>query len=252
MTFSFEKIKSILFYLSLVMILLSNKNIFLSKIDNFETKDFVEKRTTLISWKNETWSGFIFQRNENNFQILTILHEETWKKLSQSKDAEFSVFTEFGEEYTAKLDSWDSCSEVALLTIEDDQTEEIIKPPNIIKNDEKLSDRIYSFGHPLGLNLHYTEGYVTSKGNILKSCGMITNGFSGGTIPGQTGSGVWNESGELVGLIVAASAYQAEVYSVPSFDRIGISKIPVTFLGRYIRASEISSFLEKKDSKSLL
>ena len=117
--------------------------------------------------------------------------------------------------------------------------------PNISKGEEKLSDKIYSFGHPLGLNLHYSEGVVTSKDNILKSCGMITNGFSGGTIPGQTGSGVWNEEGQLVGLIVAASAYSADVYS-QSFEKIGFSKIPVTFLGRYVRAAEIESLIKEE------
>ena len=106
-----------------------------------------------------------------------------------------------------------------------------------------LSQPLFSFGHPLGLNLHYSEGYLSSVGNRIKPCGMVTNGFSGGTVPGQTGSGVWNESGELSGLIVATSAFPIKTLDREG-NQVGVSVIPITFLGRFIPALDIRKFLE--------
>jgi hypothetical protein len=72
---------------------------------------------------------------------------------------------------------------------------------------------------------------------------MVTNGFSGGTVPGQTGSGVWNESGELSGLIVATSAFPIKTLDKEG-NQVGVSVIPITFLGRFIPALDIRKFLE--------
>lgn len=245
MNITFEKIKSILFYFSLVMILFANKNIIYSELEEQESKESIGLRTALISWANQTWSGVILQKDKK-FSILTIVHEETWRKTSNKKGDKITVFTEDQTEHLATISYWEPCSEIAILDIDEPNTDsstfQILK---ISEEEENLADKVYSFGHPLGLNLHYSEGVVTSKENILKPCGMITNGFSGGTIPGQTGSGVWNEHGELIGLIVAASAYSADVYS-PSYEKIGFSKIPITFLGRYVRATEIESVIEQE------
>ncbi len=202
-------------------------------------------RNVLISTDTSSWSGVIFERNQNKTLILTIIHEESMKKIDQDSKINISFYD--GESYASKVTAWDNCNEVALIEIKNFNTLSQLKKLEIDSNDQNYSDRLFSFGHPLGLNVHYSEGFLSSKNNILKDCGMITNGYSGGVIPGQTGSAVWNDRGQLSGLIVATSAYPIKVYE-ESGKINGMSTIPVTFLGRYIPASTIRAFLLRNKS----
>lgn len=210
-----------------------------------ENKKEALNRSVLISTATSSWSGVIFERNQNRTLILTIVHEESMRKISENSD----ITTSFndGGNYASKIVAWDDCNEVALIEVKNFNTLSQLKKIEIDYNEQNYSERLFSFGHPLGLNVHYSEGFLSSKNNSLKDCGMITNGYSGGVIPGQTGSGVWNDRGQLSGLIVATSAYPIKVYG-ESGKVNGVSTIPVTFLGRYIPASTIKSFLLKNKS----
>jgi len=205
-------------------------------------KEQAAKRTVLIEWETASWSGIIFSSSLLETKILTIVHEDSMKKINNSTNKKINISFSDGKRYEALIEKWSPCNELSILTIPSNTVSNL--PDIILESDSsKISERLFSFGHPLGLNLHYAEGYLSSKGNRIKSCGMITNGFSGGTIPGQTGSGVWNFQGELSGLIIATSAYPIKI-SDKNGVVIGSSVVPITFLGRYITSSDIKFFLE--------
>ena len=233
--------------ISFIIIIIFNKELFIPKEGiasvQREIKKSAEERSLLLEWGTATWSGVILSSGFNHMKALTIIHEDSMKKIMDSKESNVFVTLNSGEKYSAKIKRWNSCNELALLEVKDGKNFKFNKPPNLELKESYLSESLFSFGHPLGLNLHYSEGYLSSYGNKIKPCGMITNGFSGGTIPGQTGSGVWNNNGELSGLIVATSAFPIKSINKDG-EMIGMSTIPVTFLGRFIPSSEIKIFLK--------
>ena len=246
-----DKIKKSLFYINIVaaalIFIIFNKELLIPKDGTAsileEKKISAEKRTLMIEWETATWSGVVLESSSGITKILTIIHEDSMTKIKNSKNLAVKISSDDGRFYSGKIKKWNNCNELAMLQIEDSSMQ-YIKKLNIESTNNGLSQRLFSFGHPLGLKLHYTEGYLSSIGNRIRPCGMITNGFSGGTIPGQTGSGVWNMNGELSGLIVATSAMPIKSYDKDG-NQIGVAVIPVTFLGRFIPASEIKEFIKE-------
>lgn len=208
-----------------------------------EIKSSVAKRSALIEWESSSWSGVILSSGLNKTKILTIIHEDSMKKIKESGGDILKISFNSEEKYNGKIIKWNECNELSIIEIDSKNIMKINTPLKLESKESYLSQPLFSFGHPLGLNLHYSEGYLSSIGNKIKPCGMITNGFSGGTVPGQTGSGVWNEDGELSGLIVATSAFPIKTLDKTG-DQIGISVIPITFLGRFVPSSDIKRFLK--------
>lgn len=231
-------------YLTSIAFIFKDELLLPSSVINSEDiiKERAAKRSVLIEWENASWSGIILSGGLVDTKILTIIHNDSMRKINDSADKNIKVSLSDGSSHSAFIESWNSCNELSILTIPNETLSNI--PDIILESDSsEISKRLFSFGHPLGLNLHYVEGYLSSKGNKIKPCGMITNGFSGGIIPGQTGSGIWNFQGELSGLIIATSAYPIKV-SDNNGVVVGFSAIPITFLGRYIPSSDIRSFLK--------
>jgi hypothetical protein len=233
----------VFFYFIVIIFLFPNKLIIPYGIKETEEniKEQAAKRSVLIEWGTASWSGIVLSSNYSETRILTIVHEESMKKINASANKKIEVSFEDGKKYEASIDRWNTCNELSILTIPSSIASGLTEI-KLEADTSKISERLFSFGHPLGLNLHYVEGYLTSKGNKIKPCGMITSGFSGGTIPGQTGSGIWNFQGELSGLVVATSAYPIKT-SDKNGNIIGSSTVPITFLGRYIPSYEIRAFL---------
>ncbi len=208
-----------------------------------ELKKYAEERTLLLEWESASWSGIILSSSLDKIKILTIIHEDSMKKILSSNKKIIFASNDKLEKKEAIIKKWNVCNELAILEITSAKNLLFFKEPKLEEKNERLSQPLFSFGHPLGLNLHYSEGYLSSVGNKIKPCGMITNGFSGGTIPGQTGSGVWNNSGELSGLIVATSAFPIRSMNKDG-EVVGISNIPITFLGRFVPSYEINKFIK--------
>lgn len=231
--------------ISFLIIIFFNKELFLPDggivSRQSEIKISAEERTLLLEWGSSSWSGIILSSGFHKMKVLTIIHEDSMKKMLSSNGKVIFISNDKISKKEAKVKKWNTCNELAILEVENEKNLTFFNEPIIENNSEKLSQPLFSFGHPLGLNLHYSEGYLSSFGNKIKPCGMITNGFSGGTIPGQTGSGVWNKKGELSGMIVATSAFP--IKSINEDGKvIAMSNIPITFLGRFIPASEIKKF----------
>jgi S1-C subfamily serine protease len=245
MNFIKKHLSSFAFLYFILIISIFSGKLFLpyEGIDSEESaKEQAAERSVLVEWCTASWSGIILSSNLSETKILTIFHEESMKKISSSQTKKIRISLENGKKYEASVKKWNNCNELSVFTIPS-STLSNLPAIRLEPDTSKISERLFSFGHPLGLNLHYAEGFLTSKGNKIKPCGMITNGFSGGTIPGQTGSGIWNFKGELSGMIVATSAYPIKT-SDSKGNIIGSSTIPITFLGRYIPSYEIKSFLQ--------
>lgn len=246
-----EKIRKSLVYFNLIVTFLIlvffNKELILPKEGPIslseEARSLAEERTLLIEWGTASWSGVILSSELDKIKVLTIIHEDAMKKILSQKEEELKVSLRSGKKYTGNIKKWDQCNELAVVEINSTENIPFLAKLNLDSKEGYLSQPLFSFGHPLGLNIHYSEGYLSSLGNKIKPCGMVTSGFSGGTIPGQTGSGVWNERGELSGLIVATSAFPTKTFDANG-KQIGQSVIPITFLGRFIPSFEIEHFLK--------
>jgi hypothetical protein len=246
-----ERVRKNLGYFNLIIsffiLVFFNKELLLPKEGPIslskEVRDAAEERTLLIEWGTATWSGIILSSELEKIQVLTIIHEDAMKKINDAKNDILKISLKSGEVYLGKIKKWNQCNELSVIEIDSTGRTPFLSKLNLETEIGYLSQPLFSFGHPLGLNIHYSEGYLSSTGNKIKPCGMVTSGFSGGTIPGQTGSGVWNERGELSGLIVATSAFPAKTFDAEG-KQIGQSVIPITFLGRFIPASEIEQFLK--------
>ena len=240
-----EKIKKYLLASCILALLFFRKDLIFptSIVNSNDIKADAKARTVLVSWDTQTWSGLIFSEDVSGMNILTIIHKESMKKIMASGKTNVTITTESGAALQAEIVSWDSCQEISMLRVLDKTYREGFSEAKIEKSEQYLSENLFSFGHPLGLTIHYSQGVLTSKDIMIKECGMITYGFSGGTMPGQTGSGVWNDKGELSGLIVATSAYQIKTLTT-SGEVIGHSNMPVGFLGRYIPSSVVDSFIK--------
>jgi hypothetical protein len=246
-----EKVRKSLGYFNIIVsflvLTIFSKELFLPKDGptsiSHQIRESAEERTLMIEWGSASWTGVVLKSELNKISILTIIHEDAMKKIKNSKDQALLVSFGSGREYKGSIKKWNECNELSLVEIQTGESPQFIKNLELESRGGYLSQPLFSFGHPLGLNLHYSEGYLSSIGNKIKPCGMVTDGFSGGTIPGQTGSGIWNEEGKLSGLIVATSAFPVKTIN-SNGEQIGLSIIPITFLGRFVPASEIKKFLE--------
>lgn len=199
-------------------------------------------RSVKIDSMTSSWSGLIYEKNqESGFLILTIIHKETMSELVSSEFPYIMVTMESGEKHFAGVMAWDSCNEVAMIKIAENDKRYI---PKIRVGNEDLTYGfpLFTMGHPLGEGLHYAEGVMSSKNTIISDCGASTDGFSSTILPGSTGSGVYDNNGRLIGLVIATSAYQ--VYNQNQFGEIiSVGSVPQSGMGLYIPADTISSFL---------
>lgn len=199
-------------------------------------------RSVKIYSMESSWSGLIYKKNnESGFLILTIIHKETMSDFVSSGFPYLVVTMESGEKHFAEVAAWDSCNEVAMIKVIENDSGYI--PKIIISNGElNYGFPLFTMGHPLGEGLHYAEGVMSSKNTIISDCGASTDGFSSTILPGSTGSGVYDNNGRLVGLVIATSTYQ--VYNQNQLGEIiSVGSVPQSEMGLYIPADTISLFL---------
>lgn len=101
----------------------------------------------------------------------------------------------------------------------------------------RLGQRIYSAGNP---NFNYetiASGVVSNvRRVVIKEDGTAFEAIQvdAGTIFGQSGGGLFNESGELVGVASGVDLYEGD---------------PVTYCGYYVRGSDVRNFLLRTEYK---
>ncbi len=111
-----------------------------------------------------------------------------------------------GEEHKATLIASDAQTDLAVLRI----TADDLKPAVLGDSDTmRVGETVYAIGNPLGsLGGSVSEGIVSAKDREIKIDGqnMILLQTSAAVNPGNSGGGLFNSKGELVGIVNAKSS----------------------------------------------
>ncbi|RTL59253.1 MAG: serine protease [Sphingobacteriales bacterium] len=108
------------------------------------------------------------------------------------------VLNSKGEEYKAGIAFIDNTKDLAILKIADSEFKPVPLPYAISKSTTDIAEPIYTFGYPRN-DIVYGEGYLSAK-----------TGFNGDTLtcqidvpanPGNSGGPVFNENGEVIGIL---------------------------------------------------
>ncbi|MGN1344378.1 MAG: S1C family serine protease [Traorella sp.] len=143
--------------------------------------------------------------------------------------SEIKVKTTSGEEYDATLIASDSQTDLAVLRI--DATG--LKPAVLGDSDiMSVGDTVYAIGNPLGsLGGTVTNGILSAKDREITIDGqdMILLQTSAAVNPGNSGGGLFNDKGELIGIVNAKSS-GSDIEGIGFAIPINIAKDIVTDL----------------------
>ena len=165
-----------------------------SKTVNFQPKSIGAKKDIPITKK--TGTGFIIS---SNGYLLTNYHVVKGAKEIKIKSAS-------GEEINAVLIMKDASNDIAVLKINE-------APANIETNMHlgdsskvKAGDKVFTIGYPfsniLGKQARYTEGTISSLFGIQDDPRWFQ--ISVPIQPGNSGAPLFNEKGEIIGIVVAS------------------------------------------------
>ena len=126
-----------------------------------------------------------------------------------------------GEEYPAAIVGTDSMNDVALLKIE----AEGLQTVTVGDSDEvEVGETVEAIGNPLGdLTFTMTAGYISALDREIDVGGTMMNLLqtNAAVNPGNSGGGLFNMSGELVGIVNAKSSgenVEGLGFAIPSND----------------------------------
>lgn len=110
------------------------------------------------------------------------------------------------------------------------------KAVSLVRNAPPIGSRVFAVGSPLGYVKYVTSGILST---IIKERGRETYRTDAAVEGGASGGGLFNDHGQLVGLVVSRLQFQME---------IGPFKIPIHVAGHGVVVSinEIKSFLGVK------
>jgi S1-C subfamily serine protease len=131
--------------------------------------------------------------------------------------------------YTYEVVKYDEENDLAL--IKTDYADEVLNEIPLAKNTPKIGDTVYSVGNPLGIMRTLSKGILANKVE-----GFYT--FDGITTFGNSGGGLFNRVGELIGV-----PSQVPVYVVLDEQK----SIPESSLGMCVSLERIKIFLEGVD-----
>jgi hypothetical protein len=173
-------------------------------------------------------SGIAIDHDKNKVRILTVHHvceEQTWEALSllfenEKGETDYPTFklevSFYGKDYNATVTKSDSSNDLCLMEI---QSEYAYKTKEIKVASEKpnLGSVVYSLSAPLGIASDYTRMKFRGFWSGCDS-NLTTEDYCYYTIPaapGSSGSGVFNQYGELVSIISIAMSNFDEISGGP-------------------------------------
>ena len=174
-----------------------------------------------------TGSGFIVT---SDGYILTNYHviEDAY-----TKNLDVSVMLYDGTAYTATIVGTEPDNDIAVLKIE----AEGLNAADLGDSDDLLvGDKVYAVGNPLGeLEFSMTTGYVSAKDRVIAT-GQGTDAismfqFDAAVNSGNSGGPVYNELGQIVGVVTAKYAdtgVEGIGFAVPISDAASIANDLIT------------------------
>jgi len=183
-------------------------------------------------------AGTIIKKTENEMYILTCYHVVEEIIDLQSKGINIPITIGYSEIdrkniiagliiYTAEIIKTNKEKDLALLKTS--LVDNKLIAVDIAKEEPQKGDIVYSVGSPLGLLRTISKGILSNKQNGFY--------FSDNTITfGNSGGGLYNEKGELIGVPAQVFAYGNEEVSIPESS-----------LGKSIDLQTIKGFLEGVD-----
>lgn len=220
----------------------------------FRTTKQVESSVQLRSVATGgAWSGVLISQDTTKFGtqvfILSIIHQSELTEF-YIKNGAYPVEATIGSKgkpFHLHVVKWDPCTELALLTGINNEWHSVNE---LAFFSPFLGTKLTTVGNPLTRGTLYGEGVMSSKEALAFKCKSIGNssvvlyGYSGGTISGQTGSPLYNKNGNIVGLLTAVAVMPALTYG-PTGDPIGITPVPVYYMGYFLPLKLIKEFLKE-------
>ncbi len=198
------------------------------------------------------WTGVVIDQTVGTYgyptTVLTIIHDspETRFFVALGVWSAVGKIGVDGEPHSYRVAKWDPCSEVALLSTVLDEPTEV---SDLAWWRSRVGQKVSTVGNPLGNGLQFNRGYISAEKALPYDCTfnekpVVLDGYAGGTVPGQTGSPLFNSSGRITGLLTAVS-----VYTSPTFDQygqlVGITPVPVYHMGYYVPLKVIREVIAK-------
>jgi len=184
--------------------------------------DISEKLTYNLDNGGMCWSGtgVIVKMDDNETYVLTNNHVA-----GKGKDDVILFVENEDRKFRAEVIEYHSKVDIAVIKVDD-----ILTHKAAIKgiSSVEIQDSIFIVGNPLGDKMTYTEGVVANFVGI----NML---IQAPCIYGSSGSGVFNQYGELVGVV-----YALEIY--PGFLNIPEARITHTLV---VDSSYVKAFLQE-------
>ena len=165
-------------------------------------------------------SGFIISSDGyilTNYHVVQTAHEHSLPLIVSLND---------GTEYTATVIGYEESSDVALIKIDATGLNAAV-----IANSDTIraGQRVYAVGNPFGdLNYTMTEGIVSALDRVTTVDGKSINTFqfSAAVNPGNSGGPVYNENGEIMGIVsvkIMGNSVEGIGFAIPINDAVSIA-----------------------------
>lgn len=175
------------------------------------------------------WSGtgFSVKADVDGSDIVTNQHVCVAKG-----NADYELTDYAGKKHVAKWQRNDEAADLCLL-----HTKDIIAPVKLAQADARKGDHISAIGAPHGQFPWFADGIATGKMwcamadeefGLAFSVHFWAQGTSIPIYPGNSGSPVWNDAGEVVGIVFAARRDSDHISYI----------VPVSEIKRFLDTSE--------------
>ena len=216
-----------------------------SSVSERQIENSVELMNPILQ---STWTGVVVDQTQGiygwNTTVLTIIHDSPETRMAITLQI-FPILGRVGTQgpvHSYRVVKWDPCSEVALIST---TLEQEVPTSHLAWFKSKPGDRVTTVGNPLGGGLKWNEGSIGALEAERKTCSgrsIRLDSYTGGTVPGQTGSALFNKNGRIAGLLTAVSAFPTPTWGPEGM--IGITPIPVLHMGLYIPVDVIRDALK--------